>query len=184
MAVVKEFKGDQDDVHIKVDLDELFDGKFPDNEALKQRVGQAIVDRIIERTEDGLDKNNKGLKAPYSSGYADSLEFKAFGKSKSKVNMTLRGDMLGLLDVTEVGESSVTIGWDDTTQSNKAHNHVNGVTVPKRDFLGLSDSDREAIKQEFRSEIEKINDVVKEPSMFDSLLLSEIAKLAGELGEF
>ncbi len=93
------------------------------------------------------------LKSPYSKAYKDSLDFKAFGKSPAKINMTLTGDMLGLMDVTKQTGESITIGWTDAEQNAKAFNHSTGDTVPSRPFFGVSSTELSQIKKKFGSEI-------------------------------
>ena len=116
-------------------------GRSP-TEAEKQSIGQALIDRIIDRTESGKGLNGKNLKSPYSDAYADSLDFKAFGKSKNKVNMTLTGDMLASIDILSSTRDTITIGIEGD-EAPKAFNHQTGDTVPKRRFFGVTRKDIE-----------------------------------------
>lgn len=151
----------KNNVEQTINLKEKFGVDFSGKENLKQLVGQAIIDHIVERTESGmgvsLKENGKGrsvkLKSPYSKEYAKSLEFKAAGKSKSKVNMKLTGDMLGLLDIKRIEGNKLTIGWNDDEQNPKAFNHVTGDTVPKRPFFGVSNSELKGIKKTLGSDL-------------------------------
>ena len=52
--------------------------------------------------------------------------------------MTASGDMLGLMDIVQEKANSITIGWDDETETKKAYNHNFGDTVKKRPFFGLT----------------------------------------------
>lgn len=107
------------------------------NEDVAQKIGEDIVQEIVDRTQSGVDKNGKSFKK-YSPAYKKSFEFKVHRKS-DKVNMTLTGDMLGLLKVTKVKGDTIVLGWDDETEAAKAFNHTTGDTLPQRDFLGLPD---------------------------------------------
>ena len=77
----------------KINLKEEFGIDFRGRDNLKQAMGQAIIDRMVSRTESGngmsFGSSGRGtpvkLKSPYSKSYADSDEFKAFGKSRNKV---------------------------------------------------------------------------------------------------
>lgn len=129
--------------------------------SLKEAIGGAIIERIRSRTQAGqgvsFSAGGSGrpvkLKAPYSKEYADSLDFKAFGKSRGKVDMKLTGDMLGLMDVIQIEGNKITIGWNDSTENAKAYNHSVGDTVPRRPFFGVSKKELKEIKDEFGDEI-------------------------------
>lgn len=133
---------------MEVNLDELFGTLVPNSTELRQAVGQAIIDRIRERTADNLDRNGDRFKN-YSTEYADSIEFKAYGKSKNDPNLEQTGDMLGLMDIIEEKKNKIVIGWSDKKQAGKAHGHVTGNVGTTRDFLGLPEKDLEAIREEF-----------------------------------
>jgi phage gpG-like protein len=135
-----------------LDLESIF-GEFPDDETLRLSIGQRAIELIRERTEQGLDKNGRPF-APYSDAYKDSLAFRAHGKSDGEVNMTLSGDMLGLLDIIEEGTTKLTFGWEDELENAKAWNHTTGDTVPKRDFLGLTNDDINKLYDEFKEDVE------------------------------
>lgn len=153
----------KNNVEQTINLKEVFDFDFSGKENLKQLIGQAIIDHIVERTKDGLGVSLKDdgsgrtvkLKSPYSKTYAKSLEFKAAGKSKNNVNMTLSGQMLSTLDVKKIDGNKITIGWEDAEENAKAFNHVTGDTVPKRPFFGVSNKELREIKKEFMPEIEE-----------------------------
>ena len=101
---------------LKINLSKMFGQRVPDSTVFRESVGQAIIDAIIEQAQDGRDKNgNKftGLASTYSKSYADTFAFKAAGKSRGSVNMTLTGDMLGFMDVISSDRNSITIGFSD-----------------------------------------------------------------------
>jgi len=158
------FKAKKNSVEQTIDLKELFGVDFSGKRALREVIGQAIIDKIRENVDQGngvaFDKNGVGrsvkLKSPYSDEYADSLEFKAHGKSKDKVNMKLTGDMMGLIDVKRQEGNKVTIGWKDKVENNKAYNAVVGDTVPKRPFFGANKSMLKEIKSEFKSDVKDL----------------------------
>jgi len=137
---------------LEVDLGEIFGADLSDRPALKEAIAQQIIDRIVERTESGIDRHNRGFKS-YSGQYVESDEFQAFGKREGQVNLTLTGNMLGLLDVKEISGNKIVIGWDEPEEAEKAHGHISGNVGKKRDFLGLPVSEIEKIREEFKSEI-------------------------------
>jgi len=85
--------------------------------------------------------------------YSESLEFEAAGKSKSDPNLTLTGDMLGLMDVIEEEKATITIGWNSSEEANKAHGHISGSVGAKRDFLGLSAKEAERVRNLFEDTV-------------------------------
>lgn len=146
----------KDKVYQRFNLKELFGVDFADMPELKQAIGQAAIEKILERTAGGDWRPGARPSAragKYSDAYANSLAFKAAGKSKSKVDMKLWGDMLGTLDVIDTDRNTVTIGWDDEQQAAKAYNHNTGDTLPKRPFFGLSASEVKELEIKFRDEI-------------------------------
>lgn len=153
MAKVKRLKLD-------IDLEELFDKEVPDR-ALREAIGGAIIEKITERTESGVDKNGNAFK-PYSKSYTDSLQFKAFGKS-SNVDLTLTGDMLAGMTITSQDEAQITLGWEDPTLNTRAFAHITGYeghpTIkngPKRDFFGVTKEELLAVKEEFSDIVDSL----------------------------
>lgn len=134
-----------------IDLSKMFGQRVPDSEAFRQGVGQAIIDRIRERTSGNIDRKGNRFKN-YSKLYAQSLEFRAAGKAKNDPNLRLTGDMLGLMDVIDTSRNSITIGWPDADEAAKAHGHITGAKdgpKVKRDFFGLPDSDYKNLTSDF-----------------------------------
>jgi hypothetical protein len=143
-----------------IDLEETFGVSFKGMRSLREALGEAILDTIRKRSEAGKGLRFSGeratpvtLKKPYSKAYKDSLDFKAFGKSPAKINMTLTGDMLGLMDIKKQTGESITIGWDEKDENAKAYNHSVGDTVPRRPFFGVSKTELNKIKKDFSAEI-------------------------------
>ncbi len=153
----------KNNVEQTINLKEEFGIDFAGRRPLRELIGQAILDRIRERTDAGqgvrFSRSGSGtqikLKSPYSKAYSKTLEFKAFGKRKGKVNMSLTGDMLGLMEIKRQSGNTLTIGWDEKEENNKAFNHVSGDTVPKRPFFGVSKGEIADIKKEFRTDIKE-----------------------------
>lgn len=136
-----------------IDLSQFLDADY--SEADKLSLGQELIDKMVERVESGQglkfdDRANARvvkLTPQYSDKYAESVEFKAAGKSKNKVNMKLTGDMLADITVEPLDGAKLKITFNDETQIAKAYNHMEGDTVPKRTFFGVSKSDvKEALK--------------------------------------
>lgn len=161
----------------------MFGQNFRDQPALKQALGQAFIDRIVARTqEQRIGVNGKPLKSPYSKEYADSLEFKAAGKSKGNVNMTLTGDMLRSIDVIGETANTITIGIDDPDEAPKAYNHQTGDTVPKRAFFGLTNKDVNEVASQFKSDIREAFSKRGEnrSNAIESFILSVLGETDGE----
>ena len=132
---------------LEVNLDELFGTLVPNNSELRQAVGQAIIDKIRDRTSRNLDRDGKRF-PNYSTEYADSIPFKAYGKSKGDPNLKQSGDMLGLMDIIDETKNKIVIGWSDGEEAGKAHGHITGNVGSTRDFLGLPEKDLNEIADE------------------------------------
>jgi|CXWL01.1.fsa_nt_gi hypothetical protein len=147
------------EVSQEINLKEVFGVDLSNNDDLKQLIGEAIIQTIRQRTESGKgikfsesgDASTYAMKK-YSKAYKESAEFRAFNKT-DKVNLTMSGDMLGLLDIVKSTGNKIKIGWDDSEQNAKAYNHTVGDTVPERPFFGVSKSELKNIAKEFKSEI-------------------------------
>jgi len=132
-------------VNIPVEIDSLN----------REVLGREIIDFIVNRTQSGLDKNNRPFKG-YSDAYVDSVEFKAAGKS-STVNLSLTGDMLAELSLLRHAPGTITIGYENGTDENQQaewmvdpqRNRATGKTRPKRDFLGIAQKDLDVLVKSF-----------------------------------
>jgi len=107
----------------------------------RQKLSRRLIAFIQTRTKQGLDINNSSFKS-YSTEYADSLEFKIAGKSKSRPNLQLTGEMLRELDEINSGEGFITLGYDKGSEQNDKAAWTaasdNGVS---REFLGVNSKD-------------------------------------------
>lgn len=143
-----------------IDFEKELGIDISDNEELKLAIGQAIIDRIEERSLSG--KNNSGKKLPaYSKGYIESRDFDLYGKSPSRRDMTLRGDMLEAIDILGTDGNGVVIGFDNGLDSEKAHGQMtgqNGKWKKKREFFGVNKRELKEIKEQFADMIEEEKD--------------------------
>jgi hypothetical protein len=145
-----------------IDLNEVVGSDISADEVLVTKIGQAIIDYMEERVEDGLGLNRVKLKSPYSKSYSESLDFVAAGKSRNDVNMKLSGDMMGSIDLIKTDGSVITIGIDDEAQAVKAYGHQTGfkghptLDSPKnkRPFFGVTNKElKDYVLKEFKDEI-------------------------------
>lgn len=74
---------------------------------MRDVVGEAIIERIRERTMRGQDADG-GAFADYSDGYANAKR-KAVGTSR--VNLTVSGEMLNAMTVIDATPTRVTVGF-------------------------------------------------------------------------
>jgi hypothetical protein len=146
---------EQKSVELEVNLPELFpDQVVPDSSRLREAIGQEVIDIIRDRTQKDEKSWTGSSFKKYSDEYADSIEFKADGKSKDEPNLTASGDMLGLLTVLDSGNPGVVkVGWNDDLQSEKAHGHITGAVGVKRDFFGLNNGEIERLRKKFADEL-------------------------------
>ena len=149
--------------------DQFFWVDIPDDKNYSQSdleaIGEAVVDYVRERTQDGKSWRNRSF-AGYSESYAKSLDFKIAGKSKGDVNLTLSGDMLGALEVLAVKRGRIKIGIDAgkfPQEAGKAEGNILGTygqskpVGPKRDFLGITKADLNRILDQFTPEDSEAN---------------------------
>jgi hypothetical protein len=170
-----------------LNLKRLFKTQIPENDALRISLGQELVDAIERQAKQGRDKNGNKFTPPsnkYSDEYADTLPFKAFGKTKGRVNMTLTGSMLNAIRVKSVEPNKITIGFSesDKLQSNKAHGHITGNVGKERDFFGLPDSKVNEIAEKYKDDIEFLKELEEPSQTQGALFITELQRRA-EAGE-
>lgn len=145
----------EDKVSLEIDLEKLFGNKVTDP-VIRRQIAEDLIEKIEKRTNSGIGVNGTGkeveLKSPYSEMYANSDEFKAFGKKKNKVNMKLTGSMMASLNMVNENSKYIEIGIDNE-EAPKAYNHMVGDTLPKRPFLGLTSKDLDSVKEKYKKEV-------------------------------
>jgi sRNA-binding protein len=142
-------------VYQVIDLKEEFGVSFAKNQALKQRISQALIDKMKERIDKGLDVNGEPMKQ-YSAVYQHSPEYIAARKT-GVVNMTLSGDMMGAIDVVKEDRNKITLGFNQQKEELKANRHMRGEGgVPVREFFGIGEDEISAVKKEFSSELDDL----------------------------
>lgn len=127
---------------------------YDDRERLA--IGQAAIEHIQDRTEKGVDKNGKPF-PKYTTEYKNSVAFRVAGKSAGSIDLRLSGDMMTALEVLETAPGRITIGYRNGSEENaKADGNIRGTygqdtpnAKKARDFLGLTDAERERILNEF-----------------------------------
>lgn len=148
----------------KLNLAEIIGKDISADRVLVRKIAQGIIDYMVDRAKDGKGIGRRDLKSPYSKAYAESLAFKAAGKSRNNVNMRLSGDMLRSIDILEEDGASVTIGIDDPIDAPKAYGHQTGFeghpTIPqgkyRRRFFGVtSDEIKKEIIPKFKDDIDR-----------------------------
>ena len=147
-----------------LDLNELTGRDIASDSVLVRKIAQGIIDYMVDRAKSGRGLGRKDLKSPYSKGYSESLAFKAAGKSRNDVNMTLSGDMLRSIDLLEEDGAKVVIGIEDEIDAPKAYGHQTGFeghpTIPsgkyKRPFFGVTtDEVKRQVLPKFKAEIDQ-----------------------------
>ena len=78
------------------------------DKALMREIGLLAVRAIQARTRQGQDMHGRAF-APYSPSYAKQKAEE--GLSSGTVDLTVSGDLLNTLQVVEVTDTSVTLGW-------------------------------------------------------------------------
>lgn len=167
-----------DEVSQKIDLSKEAGVDLSRDPNLVNQIGQEIIDYMLERTANGRGIGGVKLKSPYSKAYADSPEFKAYGKTKNEVNMALTGDMLGSIDITNDSPDKLIIAIDGTdTDTKKAYNHNVGDTLPKRPFFGIDQSELDSImanhEDDFaalKQDVSNTKDAIKRANLQENLI--------------
>lgn len=93
-------------VRITRDFPRLTELRLTTREMMRE-IGDLAKETIIRRTRAG--QGTKGALLPYSAGYA-KVKAAELG-SASPVDLTVSGDMLDSLEIVEVDDRSVTLGW-------------------------------------------------------------------------
>lgn len=115
---------------------------FQLNPNTARQLGLSLADVIRTRTRDQQSPLTGGAFARYSDEYAEKK-----GVSPTEVDLTLLGDMLDSITVTDVFTDRIVLGFDDTNQVPKAYNHHTGDTVPARPFFGLTRDEIDDVKR-------------------------------------
>jgi len=150
----------------KVNLADLFGERLDLDESTKSAIGQAIIDKIVERTQDNKDKNGRSL-GSYSKSYKSTIDFAVLKGRTSAVDLTATGDMLAALTITKSTPQTITIGFDDPNENDKAYGHISGFEghpvlegkVRKRDFLGLPMGELNTIANDFKDDVRTIDSI-------------------------
>lgn len=125
--------------------------KVPTNWSATQRrqFARVVIREIQARTDRGLDKNGNRFKG-YSKSYINSLDFKIAGKSPSRVNLKLTGEMMNTMEVVSDAPGIVYVGYKaGTAENDKAAWARASDNGPSREFLGLPDSVLNKLIQDF-----------------------------------
>lgn len=171
-------------VKYKIDLVRIFNKTYSSRELrdklriyisrpdFKRFFGESVISEIATRTQDKrLDKNNKKLDdtGPYSKQYQDSFDFKAYGKNKDRIDLTLTGEMLTSMESKSSGKTEITLQFINERNAAKAQGHRTGRYGKKgksepRDFFGLPEEELTKIMKQsikiFRDEsLEQLADV-------------------------
>lgn len=120
------------------------------DEVERQKIAELSVQRIVARTDVGIDKTGKRF-SPYSASYVNSLDFKIAGKNRNEVNLQLTGDMINSLQILESKPGKIILGYNEgTIENDKAAWAAASDNGPSRKFLGLKPEELELILAEVR----------------------------------
>ena len=152
----------------EIDFSE-FDLDLTGRDDIKNAIAQEAIDLIKNRVEEDNTGNSGRALAGYEESYFESEIFAAFNKSKGDVNMTLTGEMMASIDVTDTSENGITIGFNDDFNNAKAHGHMTGMEGKGkvRPFFGVNKGELESIVDKYRDEV-----TVEQPLTAYDVLLS------------
>jgi len=169
----------KDKVEQTLDVSKILGVDVSGNPRLVQEVGQALLDRIIDRTVDDNEDVSGNRFDSYSKAYRESEDWDEFGKSASDINLSLTGDMMDSLDFKTKG-SKVTIKVSKN-ETGKAFGNISGIrgknksVINPRDWFGVSAKDVKKVKSKFKDDIANIKDEVStanEQAVTDLLTVS------------
>lgn len=103
---------------------------YKPSEAQKELFFNLAVDKMVNRTADGIDVDGRTF-TEYSESYAEKK-----GVSRSAVDLILTGDMLSSFQSSSTQPNMVEIKIEGE-EAPKAYNHDVGDTLPKREFFGF-----------------------------------------------
>jgi len=150
------------------------------NRTERLAIASDIIDHVIERTQDGKDKNGNTFRSGYSKSYANSPEGKAAGKrAGSTPDLTLTTEMLSRLRLLEHSTGELVIGYDskDSRFLGKVEGNIRGTygnpsPIPgkSRDFLDINQEQLTKLLKRFpveddekrKEEVDKIKDAFKQ----------------------
>ena len=134
------------------------------NESERRRVGKLAIDHIRDRSKRGLGVGGQRLRGPdgdgkYSQSYKNSAEFKAVGKTGSRVNLTFSGEMLFAMEIESTRPGQVIIGFGDDEENN---DKAAFLKEKNYDFFGLSQSEEQEIikRAGVNAEVAEISDTL------------------------
>lgn len=173
-------KVSENEISQEIDLEDLTGVNLSQYPLLMNEIAQATIDFVKDRAQSGFGLGGQKLKSPYSDAYANSLEFQAAGKSKDQVNMTLTGDMLGLLDVLEQTGSIFKYGLPES-QAPKGYNHQVGDTVPKRPWFGVEKKEFiDNVLVKFDEDINRIKENMAEDELYAGAIQRAAIRIINE----
>lgn len=106
--------------------------------SVRQEFGRRLIDSMIDRTNEGLDKKGSPFK-PYKDSYKNSLAFQIYKSSGDPVNLQLTGQMLDSMEARPKGAFDVELYFIGAFNNEKAEWNIDGTkNSPKRDFFGIS----------------------------------------------
>jgi len=135
--------------------------------SVSKEIGEKVVDAILKNTLGGNDRHGKPF-VKYSEAYKKSLIFKIYKGGKRKPDLKLTGNMQADLAVINATDSTVTVGFTDAEESEKAKGHITGANyLPRRDFFGLKSEELkdimlQTIKEYEANAIFDIDEIVRE----------------------
>lgn len=129
----------------------FIDPSFDAND--RRRIGAEIISFIKARTKKGQGIGGVALRGndgdtKYSQSYIDSADFSIAGKSRTKINLTLTGDMLDSMEVIDITLAGrIVIGFSDEGANDKS------VWMREKgyNFLGLTSEELGRIMSNFNS---------------------------------
>jgi len=124
------------DVSQTFNLEELLGVSFRGETSLRLAIAQAVIDRIVERTQDeNVDRSGNRFEG-YSEEYEDTTAFKLL--KDGDVDMTLTGNMLNSIEVLNHGPNTIQIGFE-------------------RAFFGIEENEfKSLVEDEFGSELSRL----------------------------
>ena len=128
--------------------------KYDEDE--RQAIAFDIISYIQDRSKAGKGKDGKKFPG-YTKDYRSSQEYKTIKGKKTKVDLTLSGDMLDSIDLLEDEKGGLIIGISEDDQDNgKAEGNIRGSygkptgkQSKARDFLAISKAEVSKILKKY-----------------------------------
>ena len=149
------------------------------NSQQRELIGKGIVERIIKRTQSGIDKNGKAFPR-YNKEYAKE-------KGSTHVDLTLTEDMLTELDIVSHKAGEITVGYEmSNPEAPKASGNNTGkygnqtpILSKARPFIGVTEKEKTLIIAKAEQSFKTLEQDEEKSKFLDAFVSNLIGRQGG-----